>query len=842
MSQATAVSAPAARGISRADILQAGRGGSPWAFLPVALQALRARPDDHELRFLAAAAFAKLMLVTPARWHLGLLPGELRGQEPVRALGAAIDRLPSDRIGVDDLLGTLAGNLLSLRDRKREPVDLAGSLSRWREHAAAWEWLRARDGNIVRRRAVDAAGLNEQWIGLADLKGAIDGLTLPHKAATDKGGNVPPYVLEGIDPPWLVARVLRETPRGADGYHARVTIVQEDALELMDGLAQADLSELLREDRVRVLVGPDVAERLSRVLAESMDTQITGPGLSMSTVRVRVSPTIESVMQHAQRNQLAEQQRLAAEVERVYGAQGGRDRAWWARRLAAKNGDAPRRVLIPTCRFSTYIKHSSADLAAAFERMGWESRVLIEPDEHSHLSGVAYYRAIAEFRPDLVVMINYARANINGSQAPVIHLNIPYVMWVQDAMPHQMDRRIGDGMGGLDFVAGNVREELFRTFGYPRERTLNAPIVASAAKFHPGEPSRELRERHSCEIAYVSHHCETPEAMHDRKRREAASNPALVDLIDRIHPGLGPIVANPLGEPISTRLRTLTAQAMDVNPRSTTPEQESTIAQVVQVYAMPMADRMLRHETLAWAAKIAQRRGWRLHLYGRGWEKHPTLAVHARGELDHGEDLRACYHVARVHLQVSAHTVLHQRLAECALSGGLPISRAQEDDLSTLMHWAAVRTAAARLAEGHPRASGDCCDPWTVLGTRYRRLGYPVAECPEAMAVTSLRERLGLRADEWIWLNSSRFERLEREGGAAEELPPHRSLFAVLGDPAEYMFADREEMERMLVRAVEDEDWRSSRVHALRERVLGLMTDESFARDLVAFVAAGLKR
>ncbi|MCC6322139.1 MAG: hypothetical protein IT438_11970 [Phycisphaerales bacterium] len=830
-----------ARSVSRGEVVALGQTGPPWTYIPVALQALRARPEDHELRFLLAAAFARLLLVTPAQHHLALLPDPVRTDPGVRALTTAVAQLPTDRITLAELEATCAANVAAL-SRSGGP-SLVPRTAEWREQAARWQWLRAKDGNIVRRRVPDG-GLDEQWIGLVDVKGQVDALTLPHSTTSSAatGGNTPPYILEGIDPPWLVSRVLRETPVAADGYQARVTIVQEDVLELLDGLAQVDLADVLGDPRVRVIVGPGAGQNLRDDLLSRLDRQLTGPGLSMSTVRTKAQPGVEACLQTALRAQAEEQRRLLARVQATYA---GRDAAWWRDRLGNSLAHrSPLNILIPTCRFSTYIKHAAADLAAAFEGMGHRARVLIEPDDHAHLSDVGYLRTIAGFEPDLVVMINYARANINGlpkptgtAQPPAIHPNIPYVMWLQDAMPHQLDARVGASMGPLDFIAGNLREECFQRFGYPRSRSLDATIVASGRKFHDRAPSPALRDRHTCDLAYVSHHSETPRAMHERKRREAASNPLLVDLIDRILPGIKPIADDPLREPISTRLRALIAASL--RDRGGDHGNESLIAQLMHMYAMPMADRILRHRTLEWAAEICSRRNWRLHLYGRGWENHPMLASHARGELAHDEDLRASYHCAAAHLQVSAHTVIHQRIIECALSGGLPIMRAQNDDLSSLEFSAALHAAAAAQAESR---GCDACDPFTLIRGRWRRLGYSIAATQPARRVAALHRALGLPEQLYLWLNSVHADKLA-VGAALESLDirPERSLFSLFDDPAPSMFASRDQLERRLDLAINDRAWRTARARELRDRVRTSMTTEAFAERLLRLVGSGLE-
>lgn len=836
--------APAAttpRPLTRDDLLRAA-AASPWAFLPLALPALARQPGDHELRFLAAASLAKVMLVTPAREQLALLPAPISQAPQVAALLAAIASLPDDRVPLDTLAATLRGNLDALASRPSHPIDLRRHLPAWHAAAAEWDWFRARGGQIVRRHKSTGA-----WRHLADLHSAIAALTLPHATPEHKGA-IKPYILEGSDPPYIIERVLRETAAQADGYHNRVTLIHEDPLELLDGLAQVDLRDHLAAPRVRIIVGPGAGQALASDLIGRIDTQLTGPGLSLSTVRTPCRPSVEHALQLAQRVQLAEQHALHARVDALYAP---RDRAFWAKRFrAALDGaDRPLRVLVPTCRYSTYIKHASADLVAALTALGAESRLLIEPDDHSHLSGVAYLRAIAEFQPDLVVLINYARANINGAlasgdspaPAPIIHPNIPYVMWVQDSMPHQLDTRVGAAMTSLDFLAGNLREELFLHMGYPRRRALASPIVASEDKFHdrPCEPAHAAR--HACELAYVSHHSETPEAMHDRKRTEAAGNPALVGLIDQLRPAVFREALAPpqTATPLLFRLRTLAADTL--RARGGSADDEALVSRLIHMYALPLADRIIRHQTLEWAADIAASRGWRLHIHGRGWDKHPRLAANARPELEHGDDLRVSYRTARAHLQITAHTVIHQRVVECALSGGLPIGRLTEDDLSGLEFEAAAHAALARLA-GAERADfdggPDVCDRTAHYRGRYRRLGYALTASPRAMAYAALRQRCGLNAEPFVWLNSAHLEgRLARRDADEPLLPEEQSIAWLFGDPAEHLFIDRAGLERLLTRAVEDDHWRSTRIAALQQRIHNRLTHRAFAQRLITFVA-----
>src|SRR5439155_11417394 len=98
---------------------------------------------------------------------------------------------------------------------------------------------------------------------------------------------------------------------------------------------------------------------------------------------------------------------------------------------------------------------------------------------------------LVEFRPDLVVLINHTRADVGG----VFPQSLPVVSWVQDAMPHLFRDTSGCAIGPIDMVVGHLHADFLARCGYPRDRLLYSPVVASADKLHEGAIDRELLER-----------------------------------------------------------------------------------------------------------------------------------------------------------------------------------------------------------------------------------------------------------------------------------------------------------------------------------------------------------
>lgn len=770
---------------------------------------LKQNPDDHAMRLLASTSYARLGLRTAAGEQLDRLPAALQGEESVGKLRQVLGTMGADEISTADRIARCDANLAVLRGRG---VDLGESRAAWAEDAARERWFIARDGNIARRSA--GAECDEPWIHFRNDRAEADTFPFPHMATPDVAAK--PYVIEGLFPAWLLMRLWERTPMAADRYRTRISVVQEGEMEALDGLSSADLGALLADDRVELFIGAGAGERYQESLRQRMGTRAGGPYVTGATVRKRATPAIGETLQRFAHEHQEEHRRLLAETERIYA---GRDKAWWARRYSQP--EQPLRVLVPTCRYSTFVKHSASDLAEAFRAMGWEARVLMEPDDTSHLSSVAYLSEIATFQPDLVVLINYARVSVANFFPPTL----PFVCWLQDAMPHQFDKGVAEQQGEYDFIVGYLHGELFREFGFSYDRAALFPVAVSTKKFHAGVVSDGLRERMACDIAYVSHHSETPAAMHERLVREAsAKEPLAARIFEELRAPVSEIALDPMYRIPSLELRVATQQAARRVLGSEPPE--GTITLITRQYCFPMADRLVRHQTLAWTLGIAERRGLRFRVYGRGWDKHPTLAPHAQPELAHDEELRASYQCAAVHLHASSNWLLHQRIMECALSGGLPLTRLKKTDL--------VQWEQAVLHQ----LSRDGTVVMEQKNCGQRLFGYAVADHPMSMEYAAQLQRLGFEAPAVLWMYEQRYDEFRGIDPRAGE--PPAGWF--LGDLSATTFRNESELEAMIVNAVNDPAWRARLSSMIAERTRRTSTCDALAQQVRELVTATLAK
>ncbi|MFG0273883.1 MAG: hypothetical protein ACF8QF_02375 [Phycisphaerales bacterium] len=786
--------------MSRDGLLTLARAGAPWAFVGLGVQAIEQSPDDDQLRALLASNLAALGLRTPTLEHLAALSAPATREPEVASLAQRAGALPDDQLQPGRLTRSVRAACEVLAARG---VDLRERVSDWRRRIEGEQWLQANDGNIVRR------GADGRWISLADDRADAASMDLPQidpdgRPSPDRCEG--PFVFDGLAGPWLLLRVWETTPITTCGYQPRITVVESSVDALFDALAMADLRAVCADPRVEWLVGDDAVERFERLAERRADSILAGPVFTAEDDRAGRATEIV-------RNSAARQRAESAELEaRLAERSAGRDVAWWRRRYeAALAGGDPLRVLIPTTVHSTFLRHSAEDLAVALRSQGFIAEVLTEDDSHSRMAGLAYLRAAVQLDPDLVLSLNTTRRQMHGVVPP----NTPFVCWIQDRMARLFHEEEGRAQGRLDFLVGHMFGELFARFGYPRDRAWSQPVPVSSVKF-TGEPaSAELLGRFACDVAYVSHQSEPAESMLDRFCAACRDTPLMERFLRELFPLLVEAVEAPGDTPYWKRWEAAGVTLLLRDARFRAVQRPALWAE----FCAPLAERIIRMQTLEWAADICRRRGWRMRLFGKGWERHPTLGDFASGPLEHGEVVRAAYQAARVHLHASTQTGSHQRVFECALSGGLMLRRIAVGDLAV-----AEQEIARDLAE---QAGATIDGPFGVQpgsSTAFDRYN-------------ARRIALGFEP-------SSGFEIGETLMQSVLQRPPAPIAQVIdldLTGSEATAFLDREGLETRLERAIADDAWREGEIARLRSWVRERYTYERMAADLPRRVLAGLR-
>lgn len=812
----TQTAAPASRTETEA-LLSLGRSADSWKFLSLALPALaqynEQQPNQPGLFLLAASHLAKLGLRTCALEQLNRLPEEVRQTPQVLALGAAVGSLQNDELAQSSRWLDL--NLRALGDRL---IGFDASAPR-----RSFRAFVASDGNVI---TLDG----EHWANFVDSK-ALTARSLAEHRASWRDQPQAALFIAGCRTPWLFRSASEARPREKLGYRAPICIVEPDTDAFLAALSMSDCSEQLRDDHIRAFVGPNAVELLAAYLRTRIDLRISGTVAHDAATPSSVFRCVAASVSDILAEQQAEVPRLEQSVRALYAE---RDLQWWNIRLRER----PLRILIPTTRYSTFIQYSSRDIASAFEAHGHEARVLIEPDGSSCFSAGAYLRAVRDFAPDLILCINFPRAAL-GDFLP---RNLPWVCWIQDQMPHLFDERLGRSLGAYDFTVGHIVEDLHSRYGYPRESSMLLPVPASERKFHAAPATSEERARFECEIAYVSHQSETPEAQHERIVSELRTNPSVDNSLLAAMGPLREAVNRHLALPLSTlpfpTMKHVVRTSLSNSLRSEPPAQ--VVDLLTNVYAEPHADRTMRHEALDWAASAARKNGWRFHLYGRGWESHPTLRDFARGTLAHDGDLRLSYQLAGCHLHVTYHMLAHPRLSECVLSGGLPLCRFHWVERSMIETWL-FRLGWHQGAEFRDQRTGEDVrrSPWTDAPAlmRFAEIFQSMGCFEDAIASDDVGDCDGfapgaLRGARW---GAPFHPRLVPNRNAPSELR-HPFAFQMVGEQPEMFFHDARTLEGRVIELNRRDSVRSTRNRVARSRIEKNHTYDSAASRILEFV------
>jgi hypothetical protein len=796
--------------LARSALGKQALAASPWQFIPAAAAKL-AQPSlppalADELRLTMAVALGRLGLRTPALQALDACQHDLTPQ-----VCSILELLPNDIVSASERIATCRANLEATRcgDRDR----LLRSFTGWEAAQSSVRAFRAGPTTVLQSP-------DGRWLLFLDdaaVASTIDG-------ASTKGG--PAYV-DGLHLPAVLRKLMQAAMAPKGEVQPRFILLAGSDEEALASLSLQPLTDLFQTMHVEVWAGLDCPQRVRRESESRIGLELGSViGLPQAPPQwqrwSRGLPAEELVYANSLQEQLLVQTR-------------GRVAAWNAKqdpsaRFASVAGDGWRglRVLLPITRFSAYVQHASSDLAFALQQLGCEAMVLREPDDRSLFKPLGVLRAVETFRPDLVVFINTLRSQIPEA-APG---NVPAVTWVQDAMTHLFNDRFGRAMGELDFVVGHLHADLFDTFAFPRSRTMPSSVLASDAKFNVGPVDADLRDRFACEIAYVSHQSHTPvELARSLIANEPADSllalatqaalPLVVDCVQN-HAIGGSSVLGDLRE-IATRslsrVSAVTANAV--------PSLAACAAFLYQV-VNPIAERALRQQMVTWAADLCERRGWRLHLYGKGWERS-RFAKHARGELHHGEELRAAYQCARTHLHVGLGGAHHQRVLECALSGGCSLVRLKSDDARLLEWWAQNELARDASPE-------QFCE---TLVRDQPFLMTPVADHWQAMMAHAAMDRLGIpQQHDHRGMQAVSHEQL-RGAGSRDSTPLEAAW--LMGDPSETAFWSRESFDRAASALVESDRRRESFAKWQREAATHHFSLESFASRILQLVASSLR-
>lgn len=500
-----------------------------------------------------------------------------------------------------------------------------------------------------------------------------------------------PLGFDGVGDGYLIAKLAREDAPTALGQRSVVHIFEPDVQALLHTMMIHDYAGAdgaLQQPRFVWHVGMRWAQSYEKlVLEEDLMTPPPRSVAKLSGGNAALAPLLADV-QAKQDHRSAE---LSRQLDAIYNQPGMlRDFAQLcdvSRDASRGSTSRPPRVMLVTSRFTTVLQHETARIARAFESLGWQTRTLIEMQDHHRMLRVAMQQALADFQPDLLFTLDHLR----HEQGDIMPAGLPYCCQVQDLLPNIISADAGRACerDPRQWVVTFCKPLLTQRYAYPPGRCIDAPIMMAS---EPALP--ESWEHDGPDFAYVSNLSQTPDAMIAATlSRVPQSDHAIVTLcaraiVDHYQQGRSLPGKADIAQFITPVI------ALKVGQGFNAAEHAAAIAHMADLLWNPLNVGLYRQQALGWIADIADEQGLSLALFGRGWEYHPRFKRYARGVIQPGETLNELVRSVKLNLNLEPYPcTTHVRLLDGLTAGGFYLIRQYAAD--------AALPALAQLLDEH---------------------------------------------------------------------------------------------------------------------------------------------
>jgi hypothetical protein len=442
------------------------------------------------------------------------------------------------------------------------------------------------------------------------------------------------------------------------GFKTPIYLLCSHLSQLAAVLHHRDWRPILNDPRFLLFVGSDAAVQFQNALLSNPRLPFPKYSVNVDSGILPPNATLDDFLAPIQ----AEFNRRCAGLIGQY-SQIGRDGQFESRRL---------KILGLTSRYTTFLQHSMRDWLSAMRKLGHETRLLIEEADHELLNTLCHAQACADFQPDMILLIDHYRAEFLG-----LPTNIPAVMWVQDLLPHIFSPAAGPKQSPLDYSLGYGRIRCVAEFGYPESRFMPAVVGVNEQRFTAKTGNSAVESSSfDCDICFVGHTGNSPEKI---VREQIAKSPNAAKLFWDIYERLANIYAHEgfISDP--RHIQQLVRQSLSALDLSM-PEQD--FQSLTDLFSHQVNHAFFRHQALQWLLDL----DCNIHIYGKGWENHPTLSRFAKGVADNQKHLAAIYRASKINLQITTHGIVHQRLFEGLCAGGFFLVRHRPGDVVERIH------------------------------------------------------------------------------------------------------------------------------------------------------------
>lgn len=662
------------------------RAGRDYEFLTMAQPYLDVRPEDAYVRLMASRSYLKLGLVPAARELLDRVPPAIALPPEFEAVRAALADLPGGPIPWRTHKERFDANLGALAKRG---IDVSAIREAWGQHESDYQLFRDEKG-AEQVRECDAAGRWDWFPTLCDHDVADAERALPDGISANMPG---PYAFEGLGLGGYFERIYRKTVDTFLGFSCALLVVEPRPARLAALLHLRDWEALLSDERVMLFVGEGCMEALRAAWDNDLDLPWPQLVMTTGTVPADATPRVADVVEAAANARENAVRESMQDLGRRYAH---RTPQFWAKRFAAAldGSGEPLRILTAVSTHTTFLQHSIRDTKRAFESLGHKCVVLTDDTPYGITGPLTFHNAIRELDPDLFFILDHLRSALETA----VPKNLPILTWDQDQLPHVLTRENLQRIAPHDFLAGCSKSRCV-AMGCNPAQLLNARVPTCPEQFGGDALSESEQNQYACDVSFVSHASQTPREFHDQEC-EAYQHPTMTKLLGELFSLLPPMLEQ---TPVADHhvMTAVLAEAMQRCRLSGLDDE--VVMRLRNWYLWRLGDRLFRHQALEWVADWARRTGRLFRIYGRGWEKHPTLSEFAAGPARNGRELLCIYRASRINLQLMPAGFIHQRSLDGLAGGGFFLSRTVPDDL----RGKTLRKLDARISELKIRNTGE---------------------------------------------------------------------------------------------------------------------------------------
>jgi hypothetical protein len=771
----------------REQLLALSQQNRHYDFLQTALPYIEQVPADDGVRLQALRSLAQLGLFGPAVELVDDRPDLLNLAPDLADSVAVLRQQPSSLLSWSDLSATFEQNLALACKRFESCRKLEQDI---RTGTAGLNLYRCNDGNFVLSRRVDQTP--RQWLpGFIDWVGLVARTEL---LPQDTNVVCAPYLIEGIAFGHVLRKIHQGTAKMFLTYTPLIHVMEPNVAQFAAWLHLGDHSDILGDERFHLWLGEGcVGEFVDFHRARPMQMAPCDP-----ICQPRWGSSDESVAADALERVHEEQSRCAKESRQAIlaGLANQRSADHYANRFKGRDKH-PLRILGVTSRYTTFLQYSMRDIQQAAIEQGHDFQILIESNDHEPTLPEHYIlNQIETATLDLIIILDHNRKEFGQRY----DLPIPYCNWIQDDLPNLFGPNCGRGLDPYDLVVGTIGNWKARAAGYTKKQWLNLPTPVSVRTFSNEPVSDADMAEYECDVSFASHLHKT----RDELLNEALSlvtKPELRRLIEVQYETFGPRIAagDMPGSPVQT-IAQIQQLAEELGFRIGSADAD----QFRRIFTDRLINSHFREQILEWISDM----GLDLHIYGRGWDRHPTLAKHARGPAEHGAQLRAIYQASRINLQAVPTGATHQRLLEGLSSGGFFLIRRTPTDSCGVLNDSIVRRCVAMGIQSED-------DLWNT------------SDAELARDVRTLNEAL--------YAPSRLYDGFAADCRVALERGFSLQADALLPRYPDVAFATRDEFEELAARFLSDEQARRDIVAAQREVVVKYFSYDALVERVLAF-------